>query len=151
MHADYYLNTIYPFQNMKIKIMLILWLVMAAGMVSGQKVEREFKMTEGDTTYTMKRYVFMLLVAGENTKQDSLTAVNLQKGHLAHINKMAESGKLVAAGPFEEGGQYRGLLVFDVDTKEEAMGIEAEDPAVKAGRLKMETFYWWAAKGTKLP
>ncbi len=126
-------------------------LMVTCGTVAGQSSLREFTMTEGDTTYTMKRYVFMLLVAGENTKQDSLTAVNLQKGHMAHINMMAESGKLVVAGPFEEGGQYRGLLVFDVDTKEEAIGIEAEDPAVKAGRLKMETFYWWAAKGTKLP
>ncbi len=136
---------------MKLRTVFFLLLIMIGGTVAGQSSQREFTITEGDTTYTMKRYVFMLLVAGENTKQDSLTAVNLQKGHMAHINKMAESGKLVAAGPFEEGGQYRGLLVFDVDTKEEAIGIEAEDPAVKAGRLKMETFYWWAAKGTTLP
>ena len=136
---------------MKLRTVFFLFLIMIGGTVAGQSSQREFTITEGDTTYTMKRYVFMLLVAGENTKQDSLTAVNLQKGHMAHINKMAESGKLVAAGPFEEGGQYRGLLVFDVDTKEEAIGIEAEDPAVKAGRLKMETFYWWAAKGTTLP
>lgn len=136
---------------MKLRTVFFLLLIMIGGTVAGQSSQREFTITEGDTTYTMKRYVFMLLVAGENTKQDSLTAVNLQKGHMAHINKMAESGKLVAAGPFEEGGQYRGLLVFDVDTKEEAIAIEAEDPAVKAGRLKMETFYWWAAKGTTLP
>lgn len=136
---------------MKLRTVFFLLLIMIGGTVAGQSSQREFTITEGDTTYTMKRYVFMLLVAGENTKQDSLTAVNLQKGHMAHINKMAESGKLVAAGPFEEGGQYRGLLVFDVNTKEEAIGIEAEDPAVKAGRLKMETFYWWAAKGTTLP
>jgi uncharacterized protein YciI len=136
---------------MRIRTVLLLLLMVTCGTVAGQSSQREFTITEGDTTYTMKRYVFMLLVAGENTKQDSLTAVNLQKGHMAHINKMAESGKLVAAGPFEEGGQYRGLLVFDVDTKEEAIGIEAEDPAVKAGRLKMETFYLWAAKGTTLP
>lgn len=136
---------------MKIRTVFFLLLMMIGATVAAQSSPREFTMTEGDTTTTMKRYVFMLLVAGENTQQDSLTAVNLQKGHMDHINRMSESGKLVAAGPFEEGGQYRGLLVFDVDTKEEAITIEAEDPAVKAGRLKMETFYWWAAKGTTLP
>ena len=136
---------------MKIRTVFFLLLMMIGATVAAQSSQREFTMTEGDTTTTMKRYVFMLLVVGENTQQDSLTAVNLQKGHMDHINRMSKSGKLVAAGPFEEGGQYRGLLVFDVDTKEEAIAIEAEDPAVKAGRLKMETFYWWAAKGTTLP
>jgi len=113
--------------------------------------QREFSSTEGDTTYTMKRYVFMLLDAGENHSQDSVTAAKIQKGHLAHLNQMAKTGKLVMAGPFEKGGEHRGLLIFDVETVEEALKLEAEDPAVIAGRLKMNAFYWWAAKGSRLP
>ncbi|HOI49251.1 MAG TPA: YciI family protein [Prolixibacteraceae bacterium] len=113
--------------------------------------QREFTTTEGDTTYTMKRYVFMLLDAGENRSQDSVAAAKIQEGHLAHLNQMAKTGKLVMAGPFEKGGEHRGLLIFDVETVEEALKLEAEDPAVIAGRLKMNAFYWWAAKGSRLP
>lgn len=104
------------------------------------QAQREFSYTEGDTTYTMKRYVFMLLNKGETRSQDSLQAAKIQEQHLAHLNSMAESGKLIVAGPFEEGGDHRGLLIFDVETLEEAKKLEAEDPAVKTGRLKMETF-----------
>ena len=112
--------------------------------------QREFKTQGGDTTYTMKRYVFMLLEEGPNRNQDSLTAKKIQEGHMANINKMAKSGQLVAAGPFENGGQNRGLLIFDLETVEEALKMEGEDPAVMAGRLKMNAFYWWVAKGTVL-
>jgi uncharacterized protein YciI len=110
--------------------------------------QREFSYTEGDSTYTMKRYVFMLLKAGESRSQDSLEAAKIQELHLAHLNKMSESGKLIVAGPFENGGENRGLLIFDVETVDEALKLESDDPAVKAGRLKMEAFYWWGAKGT---
>lgn len=133
---------------MNYKTLWLFFFVLFSGFASAQ---REFATTEGDTTYTMKRYVFMLLMAGENTQQDSLEAITIQKGHMAHLNKMSADGQLVIAGPFQDGGKYRGLLVFDVETTDEAIRLESDDPAVKAGRLRMETFYWWAAKGTALP
>lgn len=110
--------------------------------------QREFSYTEGDTTYTMKRYVFMLLNKGEVRNQDSIQAAKIQEQHLAHLNKLSEDRKLIVAGPFEKGGDHRGLLIFDVATVDEALKLEGEDPAVKSGRLKMEAFYWWGAKGT---
>jgi uncharacterized protein len=72
-------------------------------------------MNEGDSVITMKRYVFMLLEEGENRNQDSISAANIQKGHMEHLDKLAASGKLVMAGPFEKGGKYRGLLIFDTE------------------------------------
>lgn len=113
--------------------------------------QREFSHTEGDTTFVMKRYVFMHLLAGENRSQDSLQAALLQQKHLAHLNALSKSGKLVVAGPFQDAGEFRGLLIFDVETIDEALSLESEDPAVKANRLKMQAFYWWGAKGTKFP
>lgn len=110
--------------------------------------QREFSYTEGDTTYTMKRYVFMMLDSGGVKSKDSTEAAKFQEMHLAHLNKLAEDGKLIVAGPFEGGGEHRGLLIFDVETVEEALQLEGEDPSVKSGRLKMNAFYWWGAKGT---
>lgn len=123
-------------------------LLLFAATTATALAQREFTYNQGDTTYTMKRYVFMLLNAGETRSQDSTEAAKIQEQHLAHLNKLSESGKLIVAGPFENGGVHRGLLIFDVETVDEALKLESEDPAVKAGRLKMEAFYWWGAKGT---
>ena len=110
--------------------------------------QREFEYTEGDTTYVMKRYVFMLLESGETRSKDSTEAAYYQKMHLEHIKNMADNGKLIVAGPFEGGGEHRGLLIFDVETVEEALKLEGEDPMIKTDRLRMNAFYWWGAKGT---
>ena len=113
--------------------------------------QREFKTQGGDTTYTMKRYVFMLLNEGPTRTQDSTTVARIQEGHMKHINEMAQTGKLVIAGPFDNGGKHRGILIFDVDSISQAIRMESTDPAVLSGRLEMEAIYWWAAKGSKLP
>ncbi|RIJ45838.1 hypothetical protein D1614_21255 [Maribellus luteus] len=130
------------------KKLLLVILLTGFAIASYAQDQREFSYTEGDTTYVMKRYVFMLLNKGETRSQDSTEAAKIQEQHLAHLNKLSEMGKLIVAGPFEEGGDHRGLLIFDVATVEEALKLEAEDPAVKTGRLSMEAFFWWGAKGT---
>ena len=127
---------------------LILFSVILMTLAIQGYCQREFSYTEGDSTYTMKRYVFMLLNSGENRSQDSTEAMKIQEMHLAHLNHLSKTGKLIVAGPFELGGEHRGLLIFDVETIDEALELEGEDPAVKSGRLKMEAFYWWGAKGT---
>ena len=131
------------------KLIFILVLILASIFGSAQN-QREFSYTEGDTTYTMKRYVFMMLDSGTTKSKDSTEAAQFQEMHLAHLNQLAEDGKLIVAGPFEGGGEHRGLLIFDVETVEDALKLEAEDPAVKSGRLIMNAFYWWGAKGTVL-
>ena len=127
---------------------LLAFCLLTFALASQAQDKREFSYTEGDTTYTMKRYVFMLLNKGETRSTDSIQAAKIQEQHLAHLNKLSEMGKLIVAGPFEQGGDHRGLLIFDVETVDEALKLEGEDPAVKAGRLSMEAFYWWGAKGT---
>jgi len=113
--------------------------------------QREFKMPDGDTTYVMKRYVFMLLNEGPKRDQDSATIAKIQEGHMKHLGEMAQTGKMVIAGPFDKGGKHRGILIFDVDSISQAIRMESTDPAILSGRLEMEAIYWWAAKGSKLP
>lgn len=113
--------------------------------------QREFKMQEGDTTYVMKRYVFMMLNEGPKRDQDSITSAKIQEGHMKHLNEMASTGKMVIAGPFEKGGKHKGILIFDVDSISQAIRMESTDPAIVSGRLEMQAIYWWAAKGSKLP
>lgn len=99
----------------------------------------------GADDYGMKQYVMAFLKAGPNRDQDSLTAAKLQEAHMANINRMAEAGKLVLAGPFMDGGELRGIYIFNVTTVEEAKTLTESDPAIKAGRLMMELHPWYGS------
>jgi hypothetical protein len=49
---------------------------------------------------------------------------------MANINRLAETGKLVLAGPFVDGGDRRGVFIFKVDSLGEAQALTDTDPAV---------------------
>ncbi|MBD3289727.1 hypothetical protein GF337_13050 [candidate division KSB1 bacterium] len=95
--------------------------------------------------YGMKTYVFAFLKAGPNRSQDSTTAAQLQAAHLKNIQRMADKGKLVLAGPFMDSGEIRGIYIFDVPTLEEARQLTETDPAIQAGRLAMELRPWYGS------
>ncbi len=81
---------------------------------------------------------------GERTPETD----KLQAAHMANINAMAKTGKLVIAGPFENGGDYAGVFVFKVDSLDEARALAESDPAVKAGRLAADVHPWLVAQGS---
>ncbi|MGQ0829138.1 MAG: YciI family protein [Bacteroidota bacterium] len=100
--------------------------------------------------YEMKTYYLVFLKKGPNRNQDSATVSEIQKQHIAHLDKMDADGKLCMAGPLMEDGDIRGICVYYTATKEEAEKLAKEDPAVKAGRLTVEIHPWYAAKGSVL-
>lgn len=59
----------------------------------------------------------------------------IMEGHMANINKMAQEGKLIAAGPFEGGG---GIFIFKSTSVEEVKDWISEDPGIKAKRWNIE-------------
>jgi uncharacterized protein YciI len=99
----------------------------------------------GADDYGMKHYVMAFLKRGPQRDQDSITAAEIQKGHMANINRLAEEGKLVVAGPFEDDGEIRGIFIFNVATLEEAQALTSTDPAVQSGRLIMELHPWYGS------
>ena len=70
----------------------------------------------------------------------------IQEGHMANIDAMRKAKKLVVAGPMGDDGDTRGVFLFDTATREEALALTANDPAVKAGRLVPEIHSWWVEK-----
>ena len=93
-------------------------------------------------------YIFGLLVRGPKwTKEKTEETKKIQEGHMANINRLGESGKLVLAGPFEGDGDRRGVFIFKVNTQEEAQALTETDPAVIAGRLKIKLYRWSVAQG----
>lgn len=93
----------------------------------------------------MKRYVMAFLKRGPNRSQDSATAADLQKAHMANINRLAQEGKLILAGPFLDDGDIRGIFLFDLESVEEARALTETDPAIQAGRLIMELHPWYGS------
>lgn len=73
--------------------------------------------------------------------------VELQKAHIANINRLAQTKKLVMAGPFGDDGELRGVFVFRVDSLKEAQELAATDPMIKIDRLKIELHPWQVPAG----
>ena len=96
-------------------------------------------------TEQIKRYWFVMLMKGENRNHDSLTAANLQKGHMDNISRLYYDGKLKVAGPFGDNGDWRGIFIFDAETREEVDSLLKTDPAIAAGRLKYDIRPWYTA------
>ncbi len=117
--------------------------------VQAQDQVREFEYNEGDTTYTMKQYVFCLYLSGPTRSQSEKEAKLLQEKHLAHLSSLEEKG-LQLAGPFGDDGDKRGVLLFDLATVEDASLLIDQDPMVIEGRLTYECHPLWLAKGTSL-
>ncbi|MCB0443159.1 MAG: hypothetical protein KDC50_03835 [Flavobacterium sp.] len=109
-----------------------------------------FAYQEGDTTYIMQKYFLVLLKKGENRNHSKEETAEIQKKHLAHIAWLDKTGKISLAGPSENHKTISGFLLFNTETLEEADSLANLDPAVKAGRLAVETLPWWAAKGSRL-
>ncbi|WP_394129913.1 YciI family protein [Shewanella maritima] len=99
----------------------------------------------GADQYGMKRYVMAFLRKGPNRDQPQKQADELQAAHLDNINRLANAGKLVLAGPFLDDGDLRGIYIFDVASVAEAKALTATDPAIKAGSLTMELIPWYGS------
>jgi uncharacterized protein YciI len=90
------------------------------------------------------------LEKGPNRKEgdgDDPQVQELQKAHLANINRLADLKKLVVAGPFGDDGNLRGIFVFRVASLQEAQQLSATDPMIKVGRLVIELHPWRVPEG----
>jgi len=101
--------------------------------------------------FEMKTYYFVFLnAAPDRPTIDSAKAMEIQAGHMAHMNDIFRQGKLKLAGPFIDGGETRGIWILDVATEEEAKEICSKDPAVINGRLNPVIKQWYGPAGLKV-
>jgi len=99
----------------------------------------------GADDYGMKQYVIVILKTGPTKIEDAAKVQELFAGHLKNIMRLADEGKLALAGPFMEGGNMRGLFIFNVKTVEEAKELVKTDPAIAAGLLEPEFIKWYGS------
>ena len=122
------------------KKLIPLVIVFCIGSFSSSYSQKTKKLEE-----QIRQYWFVMLTAGSNRSQDSMTAAKIQEGHMANINRLYNEGKLKVAGPFGDEGNWIGIFIFDCPAKEEVEKLLSTDPAVAAGRLVYEIHPWWTA------
>ena len=101
----------------------------------------------GSRTQFTTAYLALLTRGDKWTPEKTPATEEIQKGHMANIQRLAEMKKLVVAGPFGDDGKLRGIFVFKVASIEEARELAATDPAVKSGRLTLEIHPWVVPEG----
>ena len=97
-----------------------------------------------------EKYQLVILRAGDNPPQiPREEAMEIQKQHLAHMSGLARQGKILVAGPFSDQPDktMRGMCIYRCASIAEARQLAEGDPAVKAGRLKVEVLTWNVEKG----
>lgn len=86
----------------------------------------------------MRNYVLVILKTGPTPlpKGDERNA--MFKGHFANIQRLADAGKLAAAGPFDGSDGWRGMFIFAVNDIDEAKALTASDPVIQRGEMIAE-------------
>jgi uncharacterized protein YciI len=97
--------------------------------------------------YVMKGFYMTILRPGP--KQPGFSDAEkqeLMKGHFGHIQRQAEAGTLLIAGPFGEQKPERlfsGIYLYEVGSLERAEALTGEDPAFQAGYFSAVTIPWF--------
>jgi uncharacterized protein YciI len=100
----------------------------------------------GGDEYGMKPYVLVILKTGSNKVDKKEVLDSLFRGHMNNINRLAENGKLVVAGPLKKNDKtYRGIFILNTKTIEEAAALLNTDPAVQAKLLDAELYQWYGS------
>jgi uncharacterized protein YciI len=93
----------------------------------------------------MRTYVMCFLKTGPLKVDDPQKRAELMKGHFGMIERLAKEKKLLLAGPFADGGELRGIYVFDVGSIEEAKMLTESDPSIQQGFFKVEFVKWYGS------
>ncbi|HEY7162008.1 MAG TPA: YciI family protein [Acidobacteriota bacterium] len=87
-------------------------------------------------------YYLGLLYKGPVRTQAADESAKIQTAHLQHLESLYKQGILLIAGPMGDDGDLRGIVVLKVKSLEDAQALVNQDPAVKAGRLRVELHPW---------
>ena len=92
----------------------------------------------GADEYGMRKYVLVLLRSGPHPVADGPERDAMFKGHMANIQRLADEGKLILAGPMDGTNGLRGMFVFALEDIEQARKLVATDPTIARGEMVAE-------------
>lgn len=94
-------------------------------------------------------YTVVLLLRGKNAGTFTEEEDNaLQDAHLSYLADLHAAGHLLAAGPVlgPPDRELRGISILKVDV-ERALELKNQDPAVRAGKFRVEAHPWTLPTG----
>ena len=103
------------------------------------------------TRVDLEAFELVLLRTPENAPSyDDAELARIQAEHLAHHDRLRESGQVVTNGPVRDqpDTSLRGLAFYRTGSLEQARQLAEADPAVQAGRLTVEIMTWYCPPGT---
>jgi uncharacterized protein len=95
------------------------------------------------------RFTVALLILRDDAPKLSEQGENtLQDAHMAHLAKLHEEGRILAAGPILGGPdrQIRGLTIYK-GSPDEVKELADLDPAVVRGRFRHQFMEWMVPEG----
>jgi uncharacterized protein YciI len=92
----------------------------------------------GADEWGMRKYVLALLKTGPKKVPAGPERDAMFKGHFANMERLADAGILVLAGPFDGVDGWRGLFILAVPSIGEAKKHVATDPVIIAGEMVAE-------------
>jgi uncharacterized protein YciI len=104
-----------------------------------------------DAVGRQRWFWLLLLKRGPIRSQSRAELDQIQAAHLRHLFTLRKRGQLILFGPVEDAGALRGIGVLTVPARDEAEALMADDPAVRAGRLRAEVRPWFTTPGDHLP
>jgi uncharacterized protein YciI len=97
--------------------------------------DSELAKSLGGNANGMRSYVLVLLKTGPNKVPAGEERDKMFKGHFGNMQRLADEGKLVLAGPLDGVDGLRGLFVLATSDIEEAKKLVATDPVIISGEM----------------
>ena len=116
----------------------------------GTAFDLELAESLGADQYGMRSYVLVILTTGPNKVPDGPERTKMFRGHFANMNRLAEAGKLVLAGPLDGVQGRRGLFIMAVADIEEARALVATDPVIIKGEMAAEYHAYYGSAALPL-
>ena len=104
------------------------------------------RIQETSTPNSLEQYSLLLAKQGDNWNPKAPGFQDVVNQHVPYLMKLMDQKTLAVAGPFLDGGELKGALIYTVSL-DEAIKLEQQDPMVKAGNFKIESHPWATAKG----
>ena len=144
------INRIISIMKTSNRLFFVLITVLFTANLNGQKPNPEYDSTLarklGADERGMKSYVFVILKSGPNKMEAGAARDSLFAGHFSNMNRMAEDGKLVIAGPMGTNDKsYRGIFILNVKTIDEAKILLQNDPTVREKIFDTELYEWYGS------
>jgi uncharacterized protein YciI len=127
-----------PIQSLVAALLVCVASVSAAADAPAPGYDATLAAKLGADEHGMRQYVMVILKTGPTPKPAGEERKKMFEGHFANIQRLADAGKLVLAGPFDGVDGWRGMFIFAVKDIDEAKQLTATDPVIASGEMIAE-------------